>query len=270
MKKTDLKISYYEYNAFIIESGGKTVAIDPGATFAYYFQFKSLIPRDIWPSVSHIIITHGDPDHYWFADKIASASGAPVIMNRIMMRNTPEGARALGPRSKGLKFNWIVENPELFDLGETRYIDGISFTAVETAHGPLSLKMGPFEKVEYPGPEERVGWGAMGFKMTWNNRTLVNLGDSLLKKVAWSSIIEPDVLMLPIGGKEALNTMGVDEAIEAVRLIKPKVVIPMHYNLRALFTDTYCPADAQEFRKGIEKPGSRCVVLSPGDSWEES
>ncbi len=270
MHKTGLRISYYEYNAFIIEYGGKRVAIDPGATFAYYFQFHSVIPKSIWPAVSHIVITHGDPDHYWFAHKMAKVSGAPVIMNRTMMKETPKGPKALGPRSRGLKFDWNLASPELFAPGETRNVDGIRFTAVKTTHGPLSLRMGPFVKVEYPGPKERVGWGSLGFIMTWNGRTLVNLGDTLLEEEAWSSIVEPDVLMLPIGGKDAGNTMGVEEAIEAVRLMKPGVVIPMHYNLRALFTNKYCPADAQEFRAGIEKLGSSCIVLTPGDFWEEN
>jgi len=269
MTKSDLSISYYEYNAFVIEHGGKTVAIDPGATFFYYFQMKTAIPKSLWPSVSHIVVTHGDPDHYWFADKMVAASRAPVVMNEAMIRDTPAGPRALGPRSKGLAFDWDIANAEAMSLGETRKIDGISFSTVKATHGPLTLKVGPFQKTEYPGSNERVGWGSMGFVMTWNGRTLVNLADTLLEKEAWASIVEPDVLMLPIGGKEAHNTMDVDEAVEAVKMIRPKVVIPMHYNLRAFFTTKYCPADEQVFRTRVERLGSRCILLSPGETWRE-
>jgi len=59
MAESNMRISYYEYNAFIIELDGKTVAIDPGATFFYWFRFQSVIPKALWPAVSHIVVTHG-------------------------------------------------------------------------------------------------------------------------------------------------------------------------------------------------------------------
>ena len=109
----------------------------------------------------------------------------------------------------------------------------------------------------------------MGFVMTWNGRTLVNLGDTLLEKDAWSSVNEPDVLMIPIGGQEAGNTMDVDEALEAVEMMNPRVVIPMHFNLRALFSRKYCPADGKDFQTRAAKLGSKCVLLASGETWRE-
>ena len=40
-----MKIKFYGYNAFLIESGDKKIAIDPGALFFYWFQFATLIPK---------------------------------------------------------------------------------------------------------------------------------------------------------------------------------------------------------------------------------
>ena len=38
-----MKIKFYGYNAFLIESGDKKIAIDPGALFFYWFRFTTLI-----------------------------------------------------------------------------------------------------------------------------------------------------------------------------------------------------------------------------------
>ena len=68
-----MKITYYSYNAFIIEWDDKKIAIDPGALFAYWFSFASLIPKEEWKDVTHIFVTHGDPDHYVYVDKVMEA-----------------------------------------------------------------------------------------------------------------------------------------------------------------------------------------------------
>ena len=81
-----MKITYYLYNAFIIEWDDKKIAIDPGALFAYWFSFASLIPKEEWKDITHIFVTHGDPDHYVYVDKVMEASGAPVIFNKTMVK----------------------------------------------------------------------------------------------------------------------------------------------------------------------------------------
>ncbi len=44
-KAIKMKITYYQYNAFIIEWDEKKLVIDPGALFAYWFSFAPLIPN---------------------------------------------------------------------------------------------------------------------------------------------------------------------------------------------------------------------------------
>ena len=79
-----MKITYYQYNAFLIEEGNKKIAIDPGSLFAYYFKFTTLIPKEEWKGVTHIFVTHGDPDHYWHVDRVAKESGAKIILERLV------------------------------------------------------------------------------------------------------------------------------------------------------------------------------------------
>ena len=82
----------------------------------------------------------------------------------------------------------------------------------------------------------------------------------------WQSIKDADVLMIPIGGKEAHNTMDETEALQVVKELRPKIVIPCHYNLPALFTKEYCKADEAMFKAEVEKLGTDCRIMKYGDA----
>ena len=261
-----MKIRFYGYNAFLIESGDKKIAIDPGALFFYWFRFTTLIPRPEWGSITHIFVTHGDPDHYWHADRVAKASNAPIICNKTMVRNVNGKTLMLGPRDKGLAFTAPINKFHTLSVDERIVIDGMSITGITTTHGELVLKLGPFSKILKPGLGERVGWGAIGFDIELDGKKIVNLGDTLLHEKEWQRISEPDVLMIPIGGKAIHNTMDVEEAVQAVNSIRPKLVIPCHYDCSAFFTRKYNPADDMMFKAEVEAAGAKCAILHQGDS----
>ncbi len=261
-----MKIQFYGYNAFLIESGDKLLAIDPGALFFYWFRFTTLFPKSKWQDITHIFITHGDPDHYWHADRVAKASHAPVICNKTMLREVNGKILALGPRAKGVAFTTEFKKIRTLSTGETIEIDGMSVTGVKATHGELVIKSGPYRKIFKPGPDERIGWGSIGFDINVNGKRILNLGDTLLHEQEWKKFIEPDVLMIPIGGKTARNTMDEEEAIQAVKAINPKLVIPCHYNCPGLFSKTLNPADEQKFKKGVEALGVQCSIMHTGDT----
>lgn len=261
-----MKITHYLYNTFLIEEGDTKIAIDPGGLFLYYFRTTTLIPKSEWAGITHILITHGDPDHYWHADRVANASDAAIVCNETMVRSVDGRSLMLGPRSKGLRFNTPMNHVNVLRVNETITVNGVTITGIKTTHGKLVIKSGPISKTVVPGPNERIGWGAIGFKITLGKKTVVNLGDTLLHANEWKSIVNPDVLMVPIGGTLAHNTMGEDEALEAVGIMKPKIVIPCHYNCPGLFTRKLNSADDQYFRAEAEKRGSKCVILGKGES----
>jgi L-ascorbate metabolism protein UlaG (beta-lactamase superfamily) len=89
---------------------------------------------------------------------------------------------------------------------------------------------------------------------------LVNLGDSLLQP-EWAGLA-PNVLMVPIGG---IVSMGVPEALEAVRLIAPRCVIPCHYNVPFLWKKRVAIADDATFKREAERLGVDCRIMGPGD-----
>ena len=261
-----MKITHYLYNTFVIESGDKKIAIDPGALFFYWFRFTTVIPKSEWKSITHIFVTHGDPDHYWHADRVAKASNAPIICNETMVRNINGKDLMLGPRDKGLAFTTPMEKLHTISVDETIHLDGMSITGIKATHGPMVIKIGPLSKTLTPGPDERVGWGVIGFNIQLDGKSIVNLGDTLLHEKEWQNIKNTDVLMIPIGGRTIPNTMDEKEAIQAVKLMQPKLGIPCHYNTPGLFSKKYNPADDKMFKEEVEKMGVECAIFRKGDS----
>ena len=81
-----MKVKHYLYNCFLIEAGDSKIVIDPGQNL-WLWKLESLLPKSEWPTVTHIVITHGDPDHHWQSDRVAEASGAHVICGKALSRS---------------------------------------------------------------------------------------------------------------------------------------------------------------------------------------
>ncbi len=160
-----IKIKHYLYNTFLIESGVKKIAIDPGAELYFFRLFNSILPKSEWKDITHIFVTHGDPDHYWHMDRVAETSNAPVICNKTMVKKVHGKKLILGPRDKGLAFTTEIKKLHTLSVDETIKFDEMSITGIKTTHGSLTFKLGPFSKTLHPGPKERVGWGAIGFEI---------------------------------------------------------------------------------------------------------
>ena len=261
-------IKHYLYNAFIIEWDDKKIAIDPGALFFYYFRLTTLIPEFEWEDITHVFVTHGDPDHYWHTDRVLQTSGAAVVFNSTMTKEVDGDRFMLGPRDKGISFTKPVRHAYTLSAKETIEVDGMSITGITTTHGPLTFNIGPFSKTVKPGPGERIGWGSMGFQITYGAKSVINLGDTYLQAEDWKNLKSPDVLMIPIGGKVMHNTMDEMEALEAVEILQPGLVIPCHYNCPGFFNKKLNPADDQMFKNEVRNMGIDCAILHKGDFLE--
>ena len=258
-----MQITYFDYNAFVIRSGQHTIAIDPGGSFYIPDFFRPLIPSSEWKEITHILVTHGDPDHHWHTDRVARESGAAVICNRNMIRTINGKRLMLGPRSKGLAFTALIDNLYGIAPGETTEIDGVKITGIRGIHGSLTLRIGPFSKTFHEGPEERMGYGQMGFLIELNGKSIMNMGDTMFLPKEWKGIGSPDVLMIPVSDGRAHNTMNEEDAVKAVGILQPRVVIPCHYNCPALFSRRRDFLDIETFFKpAVEKLGSKCIVMS--------
>jgi len=258
-----MKIRHFLYNAFLIEDKEMKIAIDPGQNL-WLFKLGSLIPKSEWESITHILITHGDPDHHWQSDRVAEASNAFVVCGKEMTRVENNETLVIDPRGKELT-SWIhFDKLHPMEVGDVIILGDVTIEAIKSVHGPIVIPLFGLKKRQYPGPGERTGLGSMGFNISINDKTILNLGDSLLQK-EWEGL-KPDLLMLPIGGAgNNIWTMDVKDALEAVKLISPKKVIPCHYNASFFWIKNINPADDQLFKREVEKMGIECSIMKSGD-----
>jgi hypothetical protein len=61
--------------------------------------------------------------------------------------------------------------------------------------------------------------------------------------------------------------MDEEEALQVVRMMRPELVIPCHYNCPAFFTKRFNPADERMFKEEVEKINIKCTVLHAGESF---
>lgn len=183
-----------------------------------------------------ICVTHGHGDHLGDAVQIARRTGA-VVASILEMSNYLErtGVKAVG-----------------FNLGGTVKIRNTSITMVPAFHS---------SSIGAPGLEFSAAMAA-GMVID-SGKTVYHAGDTCvfgdMKLIG--EMYKPQVALLPIGG---FFTMDPEQAAMAVKLIKPKIAIPMHYN-------TWPPIvqDPKEFAKLVQKSSkTKVVVLKPGECLE--
>ena len=111
------------------------------------------------------------------------------------------------------------------------------------------------------GPSHPATHGTVKFLLTLDGRKIYHACDTGLfydmKLIGEEGL---DVAILPIGDN---FTMGPDDALLAVKLLVPKVVIPIHYD-----TFDVIKQDPQSFAARVEgETSAQCLVLKPGDSY---
>ncbi len=232
--KNGLRIQWLGHAAFKINSpNGKVIYIDP-------WLDNPKAPTDAKPvtRADIVVLTHGHFDHVGNAIEIATATNAKVISNFEI---------SLYLKSKG------VPEANLVGINESGSIsvEDITFTMVHAEHSSGITD----------GDRVVDGGTAAGVVMKFNNGyTIYHTGDtglfSDMKLIA--RLYKPQLAMMCIGG---FYTMSPREAAEAVKLVKPKHVIPMHYGTFPALAGT-----SEELERLIPKSvNTRVVALKPGE-----
>ena len=225
-------ITYLGHAAFLIKSESGEILIDP---FLSGNPNSPVKPDEVNPKF--ILVTHGHGDHLGDTVEIAKRSGALVI----------------APFELGTYIEREgVKNVHTMHIGGSFTFPFGKLIMTIAHHGSAVIKDG---EIIYTG-------NPCGYVIKLKDRTIYHAGDTGLfvdmKLIGERNKI--DVALLPIGGN---YTMDIDDAVYAVKLINPDVVIPMHYN-----TFPVIEKDPEEFKRRVEEEtNSRCIVLKPGESY---
>ncbi len=221
-------IKYLGHATFYIEGKDLKAIIDPFITGNPQAPIEE---KDI-EALDYIFVTHGHGDHLGDTIPLAKRTGATVVANyEIILYLEQKGLKNLHPMHIGGRFK--------FPFGDV--------LMTEALHGS-SIQEG--EKIIYAG-------NPGGFVIEVERKKIYHAGDTgLTLNMQLLEEENIDIALLPIGGN---FVMDVKDAIRAVDLIKPEVVIPMHYN-----TWDIIKADVEEFKRLVK---AKCIVLKPGESY---
>lgn len=226
-----MKINYLGHAAFLIE-GSKRIVIDP---FLSGNPAAKTNPEDIKADL--ILVSHGHGDHFGDTLSIAKQSkGTVVSVNELAIFCANKGVNSHG-----------------MHIGGSHVFDGIKIKLTPAWHGSGYGGECPLEYLGTP----------CGFIFNLDGKTIYHAGDTGLfgDMELIGRLNKIDLAMIPIGDN---FTMGPEDALEAVKMLKPGLVIPMHYNTWPLIEQ-----DPLQFKSEVEsKTGSKVAVITPGASLE--
>ena len=225
-----LKVTFYGHSCFLLEDGSKRIIIDPFLTGNPVCPVKAADVR-----VDYVLVTHGHADHLGDAVDLSKRCKAPVVA-------CYEVAGFCG--KKGATFHPLhIGGGRDFDFGRAKLTPAWHGSGIDD------------------GGQLVYGGTPGGFVVWMGGKTVYHAGDTGLfgDMELIGRLHKPDLALLPIGDN---FTMGPDDAVEAVRLIKPKRVVPMHYNTFDLIRQ-----DGASFKKRLDRL-AECTLLEPGESLE--
>lgn len=224
------KIIWFGHSAFMIKTDDHTILIDP---FISGNPLASANADEV--EADFILLTHGHGDHVGDTVAIANRTGATVVGNFEVA-------------------GWInkqgVEKVSTPNTGGTASFDFGSVLLTLAFH---SSSM----------PDGSYGGSPNGLVVTLNNgQKIYHAGDTaLFSDMQLIGELGLDVAILPVGD---FFTMGPADSIRAIQWLKPRYVLPCHYN-------TFPPImqDAAKWADEVNsKTLSSAIVLDPGGTFD--
>jgi L-ascorbate metabolism protein UlaG (beta-lactamase superfamily) len=225
-----MKITYHGHSCFLLETSSVRIAIDPFLTGNALAVIK---PADL--RCDYILLSHGHEDHTGDAFAIAQANCATIVANY----EIAEYFAARGAKTHGMNPGGAFR----FPFGRVKLTLAHHTSSMNAGLNPLYMGV------------------ACGLLVEADGKRVYHAGDTALfldmQLIGKGGL---DVALLPIGDN---YTMGPEDALDALDLLKPKLAVPMHY-------DTWAPIaqDADAFARAASARGHHVKVLRPGQILE--
>ena len=202
-----IKIKWLGHNSFSL-TGNIKIVTDP-------YKITTQEKADI------ILISHNHFDHLSVDDlKKVSTDNTTIV-----------SAKECLDMLTGFSFKEKIGiNP-----GEEKTVKGIKIRAIRAYNLD---KINPETKKPFHPKEDNK----IGFLISLNGITIYHTGDTDL--IPDMSDLKPDIALIPVSGTYVMTSQ---EAAKAVEIIKPKIVIPMHYG-----TIVGSEKDAHDFKQLIK------------------
>lgn len=224
-------IKWLSHSCFSIQtSKGKTIIIDPWLTNN---PLSAVSINDI-SRADLVLVTHDHFDHCADVVAISQKTGAIVV-------GFPETVGKF-KADQALPEGNVVSGGMGMNIGGTVYFGGIAVTMTQAFHSSQSgAPCGYIIKLEDGVIVYHAG-------DTGVFESMKTLGD----------LYAIDVALLPIGGCFTMDSM---QAAWALKLLRPKIAIPMHYKTFPLLEQS-----AEEFVKKAKEsaPEVQIIILDPG------
>lgn len=219
--QTPTTLTFYGQSTFVLTHGETKIIIDPWLSGS---PWKAATADEI--DAQYILISHAHGDHIGDAAAIAKRTGAKVV-------STSEITRMLGEQGVGNLQPMSIGGKRNFEFGSVKLTNAVHGSGV-------------------PGGQ------AAGFIITFFGKVIYFAGDTaLFGDMTYIGKANLDYALLPIGDN---YTMGPEDASEAVGLLHPKKVIPMHYN-----SNPFIKQNPDEFKKMVEsRYGIPVLIMNPG------
>jgi len=222
-----LKLTWFGHAALGLETDGYNILVDP---FLSGNPVASASPEQV--KADYILVSHGHDDHVGDTLPIAKRTGATVISNNEI---------AIWLKKQGVKTHG-------------QHLGG----GFKHPFGYLKLTLAIHGSCL---PDGSDGGNPAGFLLTTNagEKVYMACDTGLFGDMRLIGEEGLDLAVLPIGDN---YTMGPDDALRAVKLLQPKVVIPIHFNTWELIAQ-----DPDAWSQRVEKETSaRVHILKPGES----